>query len=359
MTLELSEKGRSSIEWVLSIINEFKLKSDIQLKRFFKKWKEQEKVYVSNNGTPPLLIEYIEDFTLRGGKRIRPFLAFYTAKALNKNNCLQEDDILSASLSLELLQSYLLIHDDIMDEDEVRRGGPTVHVMIMKDLNDAKIGNNLAILAGDLCSALSQTLIVDTCLPEGTKLELLKLFYEIQFEVITGQKLDIVKFSDVEKIHRLKTTSYTTLGPMKFGAIISGVPFDTIRKIEQFALNLGYLFQLRDDWLGTFGDSEATGKSVVQDLKEGKNTIIKKVVREKNLTTLLNRLDQAIGCEDEAYLSRVKMELIQSGIKEDVEKIIKTVLNQTLESLYKIKEFSEEYKTIFEGITYLFAFRES
>lgn len=203
----------------------------------------------------------------RGGKRFRPALLAATARACGRAI---DRTVIDTGCAYELLQAYFLVHDDWMDGDATRRGGPTVHVT-MAARHGAHLGASLAVLAGDLASALAHRVIASCDAPR----EALVTFARVHEDVVLGQALDLTLAAHdrdaVERMHALKTASYTTRGPTAIGAILAGKPADVL---DAFALPLGIAFQLRDDLLGVFGSEAETGKPVGSDLRAGKRTAL-------------------------------------------------------------------------------------
>jgi geranylgeranyl diphosphate synthase type I len=220
------------------------------------------------------LIENTIEYTLRGGKRIRPITAIFAYK------CFKDDEkIIKASLSIELMQSYLLIHDDIMDKSELRRGKPTLHKIYERKYNK-HIGSSMAILAGDLCSSYIYDAIIESDFNDREKVEAIKYIGWILERVIHGQTLDVLpnfkdlKEEDIWKIYELKTATYTMQGPIYFGCILANAPKETIKKLQDYTYYVGIAFQLQDDIIGIFGNVKETGKPNYSDAKEGKKTLI-------------------------------------------------------------------------------------
>ena len=184
--------------------------------------------------------------------------------------------VVLAGAAIELLQTYLLIHDDWMDGDDVRRGGPSVHAMLRTAYGDVAAGDAAAILAGDYASALAQQALFSMPLPADRVVDAGRAFARVQREVIAGQLLDMggAPPGGVESMHDLKTGSYTVRGPLAIGAILAGATAEQRASLDRFAAPLGVAFQLRDDLLGTFGDPRATGKPAGNDLRRGKRTAL-------------------------------------------------------------------------------------
>ncbi|HWL85549.1 MAG TPA: polyprenyl synthetase family protein, partial [Polyangiaceae bacterium] len=184
------------------------------------------------------------------------------------------EGVLPALLAVELLHAYLLMHDDWMDEDEVRRGGPTVHAMLREAYGSPRMGEIGAILAGDLVAGYALEALSKTPVSSERLAEAVRELARIQVDVVLGQTLDVYESDDVESMHDLKTNSYTVRGPLLLGAALAGAGAAEKAALEDFARPLGIAFQLRDDLLGTFGDPEKTGKSTASDLRQGKRTAL-------------------------------------------------------------------------------------
>lgn len=230
------------------------------------------------------MIELLKEYTLRGGKRIRAAFLYYSYRCFSKKNL---KEIIKASMALELVQSYLLIHDDIMDNDNLRRNGPTLHISYeniaqarFKKANSKHFGLSMAILAGDICAAFANEIITDLDVKEKYKVKALKALNHTVHKVIYGQVLDVlselrrVDQKDIEKIHKLKTATYTIEAPLHIGALLAGAKEKHLKTLSNYAVPLGKAFQIQDDILGMFGNEEKIGKPICSDLKEGKRTLL-------------------------------------------------------------------------------------
>jgi len=217
------------------------------------------------------LVAEVRDLTMRGGKRLRPIV---TAAAYRAASGAEDvSPTFEAGASLELLQTYLLIHDDWMDEDNERRGGLSVHYAFQKKHGNEHLGASLGILAGDLASTFGWEILLGTSFPAGRRDDGLALFVKIQKEVFAGQQLDLMADADVERMHDLKTGSYTTRGPAELGGVIADADPSAMQALRDWSAPLGVAFQLRDDLLGTFGTVEQTGKPG-DDLRHGKHNAV-------------------------------------------------------------------------------------
>ncbi len=230
------------------------------------------------------VIEHLEEYTLRGGKRIRATLVIMGYRLLKGA---EDEEIVKAAAALELTQSYMLIHDDIMDESDLRRGGPTYHIIygeVHRNMGfpgcPKRFGENMAIIAGDLADAYSHELLLSVNLPADVRLRAMRKLTRMVEETGYGQVLDIYSElredfgeGDLMKVHTLKTAKYTVEGPLHLGAILAGADEDTLRRITDYAIPVGVAFQIHDDILGLFGSEEEIGKPVTSDLAEGKKTL--------------------------------------------------------------------------------------
>lgn len=220
----------------------------------------------------------VERLTIRGGKRVRAALVGASYVAFGGAAWA---DVLPAMIAVELLQTYLLIHDDWMDDDATRRGGPSVHVALRETLGSRALGDAGAVLAGDLASAYAQEALLDTRVASDRVLAAARVFARIQEEVVVGQISEMRAAApldgpvpSVEEVHARKTASYTVTGPLALGAALAGADAGRIEALARFGRPLGVAFQLRDDVLGVFGDPAVTGKPVGNDIRKGKRTAL-------------------------------------------------------------------------------------
>ncbi len=259
----------------------------------------------------------IEALTMRGGKRLRPAVLYAAYRAVRPDGGL--GDVVDACAGLELLQSYLLIHDDWMDDDDERRGGPSVHAAL-RDRFAPHLANSLAILAGNLACAWSWRLFGAD--HPGVRAQVLRMHEE----VLIGQQLDLMGVEDVSRMHQLKTGSYTLRGPMALGAVLGGADAATLAALEAFATPLGEAFQLRDDLLGTFGDPRDTGKPAGNDLRAGKRTAL--VLAAQRSGAPLRELDAVLGVAGapDAAIDAARAMLERVGAKRAVEQRLDALL---------------------------------
>ena len=294
-------------------MDQVKTRTDAHLTKYF-----EEKLAEANriSGDSIELVEGVRSLTLRGGKRFRPMMVEAAYRSVLADG--PEDASVDAGAGLEVLQSYLLIHDDWMDQDLERRGGPAVHAMY-RSTHEEHMADSLAILAGDLASAYALELVLAAPFANAHRVKGLGVFLRIQKEVFFGQHLDITANADVARMHDLKTTSYTVRGPLLLGAALAGATEAQEAALSAYASPVGEAFQLADDLLGTFGDMATTGKPG-NDLKNRKRNSL--VGEAEKLLPVGQRdaLDRVMAGEgDEADVAAATELLIASGAKKNVE----------------------------------------
>lgn len=220
-----------------------------------------------------------------GGKNIRGSLTRLGYECFGGQN---EKAILKASLMVEIAHAFLLIHDDLMDQDELRRGKPTIHVQYQKlhqqryQKGESKhYGACLAIDLGDVGFVLANLILADSQFSPEIKERVWRKFHQVLLETAFGQAFDVsyeyqerLTEEDVMRVHHYKTANYTITGPLQYGALFAGAKEKEIEKIEKYGLPVGIAFQLRDDELGLFSDEKSLGKPIGSDVKEGKNTLL-------------------------------------------------------------------------------------
>lgn len=231
----------------------------------------------------------VTSLTMRGGKRLRAALV---AAAFVASGGERWQSVMGAMMAIELLQTYLLIHDDWMDGDDMRRGGPSVHHAMRTRYEDAHVGDSLGILAGDLGSGYAQEALLEVEVSAERRLQACHEFARMQQEVVLGQVLDVLGSEDTDAVNNLKTASYTVRGPLRLGAVLAGVSRDRLGAWDALGTPLGIAFQLRDDLMGAFGDARATGKPIFSDWARGKrNALVTELAKDAEARALLGKRD--------------------------------------------------------------------
>lgn len=220
-----------------------------------------------------------------GGKRFRPALVVGVYRDLGGAD---DDSALRIATAFELLHTAFLLHDDVIDHDVVRRGVPNLVGSFAADAtargaSDVAArtwGEASAILAGDLLIQAAQGFIARLGVADDIRGPLLDLFDRSVFVTAAGELSDVAfsarvlvpSLTDVMDMTEQKTASYSFEAPLKAGALLAGADADTLGTLGEFGRLVGIAFQLRDDLLGVFGDADVTGKSVLNDLRNGKET---------------------------------------------------------------------------------------
>lgn len=240
----------------------------------------------------------LEEFVLRGGKRLRPLFAWTGwVSAGGAASGAGSAAMTRVCAALELVQACALIHDDFIDSSDTRRGHPTVHVAVADTHREhewlgeaAHFGAGVAVLLGDLALAWADDMVRGSGLPADAHARISDVWAAMRTEVLGGQLLDVYSESrgdeSVEsamRVNRFKTAAYTVERPLQLGARAGGAGKTMLDEFAELGTDLGIAFQLRDDLLGVFGDPAVTGKPSGDDLREGKRTVL--------LATALTRAD--------------------------------------------------------------------
>jgi geranylgeranyl diphosphate synthase, type I len=215
------------------------------------------------------MIDEIARLLQAGGKRLRPAFCYWGYRAAGGTD---DERAVRAASSLELLHTFAIVHDDIMDSSDERRGIPTTYSVH---------GVNVALLVGDLALVLADHAFLNSGFgPEGVT-RAFDTYSRMRQEVIAGQYLDVVISDETEvsveaarRIAVLKSGRYSIEEPLLIGASLAGAPDRTLTGLANFGAPLGEAFQLRDDLLGTFGDRSSVGKPVDSDIREGKRHVL-------------------------------------------------------------------------------------
>lgn len=317
-----------------------------------------------NNFLASQAIKMIADFTLAGGKRIRPAFVYYGYLASGGK---EDKKILDISMSLELIHSFLLIHDDIIDRDEKRHGIMTVHEKykrigqrISPQKDNDHFGNSMAIIAGDMAHAMANEIIFNSKFSPEIIIKALDKLQNIVYVTISGEMLDVVMEnrgrSDEEEILQMfegKTSRYTFEGPLHFGSILSGN--SSKKRLDAFtaySLPLGKAFQIRDDILGLFGDEKKIGKPVGSDVIEGKQTLLLLRALKKGNKNQKKTIKKYLGKKDltEEELEEFRNIIKETGSLEYNKDLARKFVEESLEALKDIEFESEKAKFFMEGI---------
>jgi geranylgeranyl diphosphate synthase type I len=277
--------------------------------------------------------------SVSGGKRFRAAFCYWGFRAVagTSYDAADDDALVRACASLELLHASALVHDDYMDASDTRRGRPATHRGFSAEHradgwrgDPEQYGAAAAILLGDLLLSWSDELLRRCGLPLDRAVAALDVFDRCRSEVISGQFLDVSVqargVADVDAamtVLRDKSAKYSIERPLHIGATLAGGGEQQLRQLSAFGLPLGEAFQLRDDLLGVFGDPSATGKPAGDDLVEGKRTVLVALALDGAQADDAARLDSALGTalssDDVTQLRRI---IDDSGAHHQVEQVI-------------------------------------
>ena len=293
---------------------------------------------------------------LAGGKRFRALFCYWgwqSVAGLGDDFDLASDvaetgaldAVVAVASSLEVFHAAALVHDDIMDNSDLRRGHPSVHRRFEALHSDrgwsgdaAGYGRAAALLSGDLLLGWSDELFErglaagDATTAGATRAE----FTKMRTEVTVGQYLDMLEEHSwrgrpeaelLPRAHRVivyKSAKYSVEAPLAIGASLAGASLAQLAALREFGLPLGVAFQLRDDLLGVFGDPEVTGKPAGDDLREGKRTVLVTLARQKLPASASRLVDELLGDPDLSsdQVAMLQTAIQQSGAVDQVERVI-------------------------------------
>ncbi|MEU6644172.1 polyprenyl synthetase family protein [Saccharomonospora sp. NPDC046836] len=294
------------------------------------------------------------DFVLGGGKRLRPTFAWWSWRGFGGDPAGdQAAGVLHVVASLELIQACALIHDDLLDSSDSRRGSPTVHVAFAARHREQgwlgsadSFGLAAAVLIGDLALAWADDMFAAAPLPPAVLHAGRPAWRAMRTEVLAGQYLDVhtqaTGDSSVEaalRIDRLKTAAYTVQRPLHLGAALAGAEAGVVEPLLEFGGDLGVAFQLRDDMLGVFGDPSVTGKPAGDDLREGKRTLLLALglqyAAQQGREAATRAITAAVGNAGltESEVDTVRAALTEVGAVAEVERRIDELTETALTSL--------------------------
>lgn len=277
----------------------------------------------------------------RGGKRFRPLMVHWGWAAAGAHAD-RFDEVVRLGAALEMLHVFALVHDDVMDRSELRRGAPSVHSLAREAHREEAaagpaeaFGDHIAILVGDLLHMEADDLVA------GLPAPVRGLWRTMMLELVLGQRRDLTGAAagrrDLDhalEVARLKSGSYTVQRPLQMGAVIGGGEAPVVDALLAYGGHLGEAFGLRDDMLGTWGDPSLTGKSREDDLQTRKPTVLLALAAERvgDQARELLSADTDEPLTDE-QLDLLRTELDASGIRIAVERIIAEEVTAAVDAL--------------------------
>jgi len=288
----------------------------------------------------------IGEFLLTGGKRMRPAFCYWGFRGAGG---IDTDAAISASACLELLQACALIHDDVMDGSDTRRGKPAMHRRFAalhrgEDWHGDPEGFGLsaAVLLGDLCLIWADELLNTYGMPAEALLRAQPVYDEMRVELMAGQYLDLLEqalgggtVESALRVARYKSAKYTIEKPLHLGAVLAGAGPDVLEGYSGYGLPLGEAFQLRDDILGVFGDPSETGKPAGDDLREGKRTALIAMALAEASTGQTAVVRRHLGDPrlSQAGVDELRQVICDTGALDKVEALISELMDDSLAAL--------------------------
>ncbi|MER5642250.1 polyprenyl synthetase family protein [Kitasatospora sp. NPDC002227] len=293
----------------------------------------------------------LREFLLDGGKRLRPAFCYWGWRGAG--GAADAPGIAEAAAALELLQASALVHDDLMDRSDTRRGLPSVHRRFEGLHREhgwrgdrEQYGASAALLLGDLLLIWCDELFGRCGLPAERVRAAKPAFDLMRTEVMVGQYLDVLEpvagdsadegaVDRAQVVLHYKSAKYTIERPLQVGALLAGASPELVAAYSDFGLPLGEAFQLRDDLLGVFGDPAVTGKPAGDDLREGKRTLLIAHAMRGLAPADARHLDSRLGAADldPSEIPGLRELVARSGAADAVEQRIAELMRQALTAL--------------------------
>lgn len=317
---------------------------------------EKKEDYDNRIGIEIDVFDTLENFSTKG-KMIRGSLFLFSAETYGKKI---DEKLLNIACSLELMHSALLIHDDIMDNDELRRGDKTVFAQYrdlaykLKLKNPEHFGISMGIVVGDIALFIAEEVATYS---DETYLKKLLHFYTKELRLVgIGQLLDYsfgakdleVESEDIRKMYINKSARYSFSLPLGLGAISAGVSNEQIKIIEKLGEKIGLIFQLIDDDIGMFGTEEEIGKSIGSDIRENKKTFMRSLLIEnsdENTKKIINNIFGKNEISNEE-IETVRTLIKKFGVKDKIYELIDGLYKESFE-LVKLLRIDDKYKKIY------------
>ncbi|MEM6822374.1 MAG: polyprenyl synthetase family protein [Verrucomicrobiota bacterium] len=256
------------------------------LERFVQEYfNEKRSRYAYGDWFEPIYFDLCE-YIGRKGKRIRPQILMISYFAFGGKKEMTDPSVLKAALAMELLHTFILMHDDVIDRSDIRRGLPTFHKLVQRRLEpfdqSARYGENIATVLGDMVFAMSVQALNETEFPPEVRSEVIRHFLDYAADTGAGEILDIllgtrdisrVDIADIEDMYYLKTTRYTFEAPCILGAVLAGASEQKVIAIKKWVRPLGLAFQIDNDLI-EFRHLDVSKNGFPTDLLDGKKTVL-------------------------------------------------------------------------------------
>jgi geranylgeranyl diphosphate synthase, type I len=306
---------------------------------------------------------------IAGGKRLRAAFLYWGYRAAGRPD---SDALIRLACAMEFFQAAALLHDDVMDGSDTRRGMPTAHRALAARHADAgwlgdsdRFGESGAILAGDLCLQWSDELYATSGLPSEELSRGRRTFDTMRTQLMGGQYLDLLesargwerldtaaRVASARNVIRYKSAKYTVEHPLLIGAAVGGVSDADMGHLSDYGLALGEAFQLRDDLLGVFGDPATTGKPAGDDLREGKRTVLMALALDAADDDQAALIDKLFGQPDldAGGVDQLRGVLRETGAVDEVERTIGALAADSMAALGRTTSLDPEAAGVLDAL---------
>ncbi len=293
------------------------------LARFFQ---ENAERYAYGELFEPLYLDMTE-FVARRGKRIRPMLFLGSYRIFGGERLFDDSSLLRSALSLELLHAFILIHDDVIDQSERRRGLPTFHKLVEERLGKldgaARVGGNVAVVVGDILFAMALDTLRSTDFPRELRDAALSHFLRYISDTGAGEVYDIllgtrdiarVEEADITRMYTLKTTRYTFEAPLVLGALLAGANAELLQELAELIEPVGLAFQIQNDLI-EYHQFKGVDRLRQTDILEGKKTLLLRVAYDHldDLDRSFLQLCLSTRASNDASISKIEQLIDKSG----------------------------------------------
>jgi geranylgeranyl diphosphate synthase type I len=295
----------------------------------------------------PYVYGHFKEYSLRDGKRIRSLLFIISYLGYGKNPA---PDHLSSAVSFELIQSFILAHDDIVDRSASRRCKPTLHKKIENDIRGSSRfeGRDVAMVIGDIMFALGVKAFLSVKEDPARKEK--ALHYLLSSASYTGcgeinelrhgnSKISGISLNDILKVYDQKTGNYTFTTPLLMGAALAGAPKKEMTTLSALGKTLGRAFQIYDDLIDIFGNERSSGKTGFTDLKESKKTFLVRLAYENSNAKVKKEIDAILRAQNIGKKEQDKLKLImtKSNVKIKAQTVIDGLVKKAEELIGQLK----------------------
>ncbi len=356
-------------EQALKLLKNYRTEVNFLLSEYF-----QRELEVAKQKDPVAVeaIRSIRRFILAGGKRLRPALLYYAYLGAGGKKI---QAVKKASLSIELIHAFLLIHDDIMDNDDKRHGVETIHKhyerlaeKYFKNKDNKHYGQSIAIVVGDLCYTMGNKVLFNASFKPEIILKALNRLQNTVYDVIPGQIRDVrlgfkgmATEKEILRVQEAKTAHYTFNAPIELGYILAGNNNKRdLKYFKEYSLALGKAFQIRDDILGIFGNEKKLGKPVGSDIMEGKQTLLVNYVLKHGPEKDKRIIQSLLGKKNifERELKEFRKIITDSGALKYSQNKSQRMVDKALRALKNVDFKNNEAKIFFKGVAEYIVQRE-